>query len=75
MLQIPLFLVAKRFAIRDEKLKIAGVRLVNTRIIDFIDDAVADGEPEPATGMIGSADAFLRAGGPAWLNSRRTKCN
>ncbi len=52
MNQVAFFLVAKRFAIADQKLKVARVRLVDMRIIDFVDDAMAEREPDTATRMI-----------------------
>src|SRR6266496_3597416 len=73
MVEVALFLVAKRFAITDEKLKVAGVRLIDPRIVNLIDDTVTQREPEAATGMIGSTHTFFRARSPAWLDSRRTK--
>ena len=73
MIQVALFLVAKCFAITDKKLKVAGVRLIDPRIVNLIDDAVTEREPEAATGMIGRTHAFLRARSPAWLNSRRAE--
>src|SRR5439155_18684384 len=69
VIQVTLFLVAKRFAITYEKLKVACVWLIDTWIVDLVDDAVTKGEPEPATGMIGRADSFFRARSPAWLDS------
>src|SRR6266850_1888829 len=73
VIQVALFLVAKCFAITDEKLKIACVRLIDAWIINLIDDAVTEREPEAATGMIGGTHAFFRARSPAWLDSRRSK--
>jgi len=73
VIQVALFLVAKPFAIADEKLKVARVRLIHTWIIDLVDDAVTKREPKAATGVIGRTDSFFRARSPAWLDSRRTK--
>ena len=73
VIQVALLLVAKCFAITDKKLKIARVRLIDAWIINLVDDAVTEREPEAATGMIGRTHAFLRARSPAWLNSRRAK--
>ena len=73
VIQIALFLVAKCFAIANEKLKVARVRLIDARIVNLIDDAVTEREPETATGVIGRTHAFFRARSPAWLDSRRTK--
>src|SRR6266446_5734049 len=64
VIQVALFLVAKRFAITYEKLKVARVRLIDTWVVDLIDDAVTKDEPEPATGMIGRTDSFFRARSP-----------
>jgi hypothetical protein len=61
VIQIALFLVAKRFAVTDEKLKVACVRLIDAGIVNLIDDAVTEREPEAATGMIGRTHAFFRA--------------
>src|SRR2546427_488002 len=73
VIQVALFLVAKGFAIADQKLKVAGVRLIDPRIVNLIDDSVTQREPEAATGMIGSTHTFFRARSPAWLDSRRTE--
>ena len=73
VIQIAFFLVAKRFAVADEKLKVARVRLIDVWIVNLVDDAVAQREPEAATGMIGSPHAFFRARSPARLDSRRAK--
>ena len=73
MIQVALFLVAKRFAIAYEKLKVARVRLIDARIINLIDDAMTEREPQTATGMIGRTHPFFRARSPARLDSRRTK--
>ena len=73
VIQVTLFLVAKRFAITDNKLKVACIWLINAWIVNLIDDAVTERKPEAATGMIGRTHAFFRARSPPWLDSRRTK--
>ena|SRR5437867_3379677 len=73
VIQIAFFLMAKRFAVTYEKLKVACVRLIDAWIVNLIDDAVAEREPEAATGMISRPHAFFCARSPARLNSRRTK--
>src|SRR6266704_3507552 len=65
VIQVALFLVAKRFAITYEKLKVARVWLIDTWVVDLIDDAVTKREPEAATGMIGCTDPFFCARSPA----------
>src|SRR6266478_861499 len=69
VIQVALFLVAKCFTITDEKMKVARVRLIDAWIVNLIDDAVAEREPEAATGMIGRTDSFFRARSPAGLDS------
>ena len=73
--QVAFFLVAKRFAITDEKLKVARVRLIDMRIVNLVDDAVTQREPEAAAGVIGRSHAFLCARSPARLDSGRAKCD
>ena len=64
MKQIALFLVAEGFAVGDEELKVAGVGGIDVRIIDLVDDAVAEREPDAGTAVIRSANAVLDAGRP-----------
>ena len=71
--QVAAFFVTKGFAVRDQKLKIASVGTINVGIVKFIDDAVAEGKPHPATCMIGRADAFFGTACPARLDSGRAK--
>lgn len=73
VVQVATFLVAKGAAIRNQKLKIACVGAINIRVVDFVDDAVAEREPDTATGMIGSTDAFFGATRPPRFGARRTK--
>src|ERR1017187_2869752 len=69
VIQVALFLVAKRFPVADEKLKIPRVRLVHGRVVDFVDDAVTEGEPDPAARVIGDRKSFFGTGSPAGLDS------
>ncbi len=73
MIQVAFFLVTERFAVADEKLKIARVRFIDMRIINLVHDAVTEGEPDTATGVIRRAHAFFRARSPARFDSRRAK--
>jgi hypothetical protein len=52
-------------------LKVARVRLVDAGIINLIDDAVTQREPDTATRMIRRTHSFFRARSPARLDSRR----
>jgi len=59
--QVTLSSWQKGFAIGDEKLKVPGVRLVHPRIVDFVDDAVTERKPKPATGVVGGSNPVLCA--------------
>ena len=59
MIEIALFFVAKRFAVADEKLKVAGVWLIDVRVVNLVDDSVTEREPDTATCMVGRANAFF----------------
>ena len=52
MIQIAFFFVAKCFAVADQKLEVARVRLIDMRIKNFVYDPVTQREPGPATGVI-----------------------
>ena len=73
MIEIAFFFVAKRFAVADEKLKVAGVWLIDVRVVNLVEDSMTQREPETATCMVGRADAFFCAVSPPWLDPRRTK--
>lgn len=75
VIQVALFLVAKCFPVADKKLKIADVRCVDAGIVDFVDDAMAERKPQPATRMVGSAEAVFSAGRPAGFDSGGAKCD
>jgi len=75
VVQVALLLVAKALAIRDEELKVACVRLIDVRIVDLIDNAMTQCEPETTAGMISRPDALLGARSPARRNSRRSERN
>ena len=57
----------------DDEPEVADASLVNTWIVDFIDDAVTDGEPDPAALAERGADPVLGARGPPRRNSRRPR--
>ena len=73
MIEIAFFFVAKRFAVADEKLKIAGIWLIDVRVVNLVEDSVTEREPDTATCMVGRANAFFCARGPTRLDPRRTK--
>ena len=73
MIEIAFFFVAKRFAVADEKLKVAGVWLIDVRVVNLVEDSVTEREPDTATCMVGRANAFFCARGPTRLDPRRPK--
>src|SRR5512136_957136 len=75
VLQVAFFLVAKRFSVADEELEIARVGFVNGGVVDFVDDAMAEREPDAAARMISGAETFFGAGGPAGFDSGRAECD
>jgi hypothetical protein len=68
VLQVAFFLVAKRLAIRDEELQIASVGLIDMRVVNLIDNTMAQCEPEATTGVISRPDTFFCARSPARLD-------
>src|SRR4029077_21176456 len=73
MIEIAFFFVAKRFAVADEKLKIAGIWLIDVRVVNLVEDSVTQREPETATCMVRRSNAFFCARGPTRLDPRRPK--
>src|SRR5437762_12399752 len=71
MIEIAFFLVAKGFAVADEKLKVAGVWLIDVRVVNLVEDSVTEREPDTATCMVGRANTFFCARGPTRLDPRR----
>src|ERR1700722_8549945 len=57
----------------DDEAEVADASLVNARIVDFIDDAVTDGEPDAAPLAERCADPVLGARCPTRRNSRRPR--
>src|SRR5487761_26820 len=62
-------------AVRDDEAEIAGARVVYAGIVDLIEDAMAQGEPDAARGGGCGPDPAFRARGPArgnaWMAGRR----
>src|SRR5579859_2950839 len=71
---IALFFGEEAVAVGDDEAEVAGAGLVDARIVDFVQDAVAEGEPDAADRGKRGADAGLGAGGPAWRNAWPTWC-
>src|SRR5580693_299071 len=68
MLPEPLDLHPKAFAIAHDEAEVADLRNVYARIVDLVEDAAANGEPEPRSSR-GAADHLLIAGAPARLQA------
>ena len=60
-------------AVGDDQSHVTRASLVHSRVINFVQDAVAGGEPNPAVLIQGRAHATLRAGSPARRNPRPTR--
>src|SRR5258708_37383424 len=73
VLQITPFFMAKGFTVGDEQLKIAGIGTIHIGIVNLVDDAVAQREPDAASSVVCAADALFGAAGPARFHSRRAK--
>jgi len=58
--KVPLFFMAERFAVGDEKLEVPCIGLIHIRIVDLVDYTVTEGKPDAAARMIGGADSLLR---------------
>ena len=54
-----------------QQAEIADIRLIQPRIVDFVDNSVGKREPDPASPAHRHSYAFLCAGGPAGRDSRR----
>ena len=69
------FLFGEEFAaIGDDQAEVAGTGLVHAGKIDFIENAMTQGEPNPAVEVQGGADAGLGARSPARFNSGPAGC-
>src|ERR1044071_296684 len=73
VIQVALLFVAECFAVADEKLEIARIGMIDVRIINLVDDPMAEREPKPATAVVGRTRTIFCAGSPAGLDSRRSK--
>jgi hypothetical protein len=68
-LAVALDLGEESFSVSDDEPEVADASLVNTWIVDLIDDAVTDGKPDPAALAERGADPVLGARGPPSRNS------
>src|SRR4051812_33838458 len=65
VLQIAPLFVAEGFTVRDEELQVAGIWSINVWIVNLVNDAVAQGKPNPAARVIRRPDALFGAARPA----------
>ena len=75
MHQIAALLMAKCLAVANEELEIARVGTIDIGVIDFVDDTMAQGEPDAATGMVSGADALFGAARPSRLDAGSAESN
>ena len=69
-LAVALDLGEESVSVRDDEPEVADASLVNTWIVDLVDDPMTEGEPEPATARNGASKPFLGTGCPTRRNSR-----
>ena len=62
---MPLFFMEKAAAIGDEQLKVSKLGAVDSRVVDFGNDAVPDRKPNPARRRISRADSVFASMRPA----------
>ena len=74
VVEVALLFVAEGLAVGEEQLHVAGLRAVDGGVVDLVEDAVRDGEPDAAGGGIGGGDGILLAGGPARFEAGRAEC-
>src|ERR1035438_3515730 len=72
-LEMTLFVVEKAHAVGDEILQVPELWPVHRRIIDFGDDAVPKGKPDPAGSCISSSHPILSSIRPSGLDARPSK--
>ena len=68
-----LLVVEKALAVGDQILKVADLRPVHRRKIDFGDDAVPERKPDSAGSCIGGSQPILSSVRPAGLDARPSK--
>ena len=68
---IALLLGEETLSVRDDQAEVADAGLIDARIVDLVENAVADGEPDAARFRERRADPALGARGPSGSNSRR----
>src|SRR6185437_4147472 len=61
VLCVPLFLREEVLAVGDDQTKIAGARIIQARVVDLIENAVAESEPNPTRRVESRTHAALCA--------------
>ena len=69
-----LFFGEKAGTVSDKQSLVPGAGLIDPRKVDFVQDAMAQGEPHTAMQVKGSSHATLCARSPPWRNSRPAGC-
>src|SRR5271157_5646734 len=69
-LQIAPLVMKEGLTVADQELKVANLRMVDRRIVDFVEYAVRDRVPDAARTGVGGADHVLGATGPSGLDAR-----
>src|SRR5262245_33527053 len=71
---MPPLIVNERIAVSDQVLKIADLRSVDRRKVDFVYNSCGQCKPEPTRGRIGCADRVFVTPRPPRFNAGLTKC-
>ena len=71
--EMALLLVEEALPVRDKELEIPELRPIHGRVVDFGNDPVPEGEPEPAGAGVGRADAVFCAVGPTGRDPRASE--
>src|SRR5688572_10935728 len=69
-MRVALLLREVRVPIRHDEAEVAGARVIDTRVVDLVEDAVAQCEPHSAVATDSSADPGFRARSPAGRETR-----
>ena len=64
VLEVAFFFAAEGFAVGEEEFHVAGLGAIDGGVVDLVEDAVGDGEPDAAGGGVGGGDGVFSARGP-----------
>ncbi len=74
IVQVPLIFVEKSLLVREQKFHVAGLGMVDRRVINLVERTVRGGEPDTTGGGIGRAHRIFLARSPTRFKPRGAKC-